>query len=197
MTPKRTHPTLEEWTAWIRDPHGAPNAAELEQHLVACDTCGPLVDTLRFVERARGVDSWENAPEDLVQRALDRPDDPPTDAPREFDAVEWRPLDVRGGSLAAVGAARTASRVFDTGEVGIVAVPPGADGLWHIQGRVWLRDDERAVIRVVLVHDDHVIASVATTSGRDFEWNEAVGSGWSLEIHLPGEDVLVLEEPSP
>jgi hypothetical protein len=197
VTPKRTHPTPEEWTAWIRDPRGAPDAPAREEHLATCATCRSLVDTLRLVEHARGVETWENAPEDLVQRVLDRPDDPSLDAPREFDAVEWRPLDVRGGSPAAVGSARTASRVFDAGEVGIVATPPASDGLWHIQGRVWLRDDQRAVIRVVLVHDDHVIASIATTPGRDFELSEAVGSGWSLEIHLPGEDVLVLEEPSP
>jgi len=159
-------------------------------------------DPLReIVERARRLATWVVPPEDLVQRVLDRPDEPALEAPRASGAVEWKPLDVRGtggtGGAAAAGAARLASQVFDDGEVGIVAVPPSGDGLWQIQGRVWLRRDDAAVIRVVLVDGEHVIASIATTSGRDFEIHEAVGTGWELEIHLPSGDVLVLGEPSP
>ena len=197
MTPSRSHPSQQEWTHWIEDPASATDPAALQQHLAKCTVCRRMVDTLRDVLKARRVSRWEAPPPGLVDRALKRPVEPAPPVPSRPRRLEWEPLDVRGGALGTAGAARLSSRVFDEGEVGIVAVPPAGDGVWQIRGKVWIRGEDPGELRVTLVHEDHVIATTTTRSGADFELEEAVGPGWTLEIHLPSGRTLTFEEPVP
>jgi len=195
MTPRRPHPDAAAWSRWIDDPASAAEGAELEAHLESCASCRRLVEMLREVHVARRVARWDSPPETAVWAALSRPAEPAPARPGRPRRVDWEPVDVRGVGLGATGLARVASQALRDGEVGIVAVPPGPEGRWRITGKVWTHGRPTATAEIVLVHDDHVVGVTRTGESGDFELEEVVGPGWSLEIHLPGGETVTLEEP--
>ncbi|HMB67999.1 MAG TPA: hypothetical protein VKU85_01765 [bacterium] len=196
MTPRRPHPDLLTWTRWMEDPGSLPDSDEMERHLGRCESCRRLVEMLREVGTARRVSRWASPPEETVWSALNRPAEPAPRVPRRPRRAEWQPLDVRGGGLGATGEARLASHALENAEVGIVAVPPGPDGRWRITGKVWVRGGQSVELEVVLIHDDHVVAVTRTTPAGEFELEEVVGPGWSLEVHLPDGTAVTLAEPA-
>jgi hypothetical protein len=195
MTPRPRHPDPAAWSQWIDDSVSTPDAAELERHLETCAGCRRLVGLLREVRTARRIARWDTPPESVVWPAMSRPAEPPPRLPRRARRADWQPLDVRSGGLGATGEARTASHALADGEVGIVAVPPGPEGRWRITGKVWRHGGPSGSADVVLAHADHVVAVTRTGAAGDFEMEEVVGPGWSLEIHFPDGPTVTLGEP--
>lgn len=68
-------------------------------------------------------------------------------------------------------------------------------GLLSIDGRVWLVDEGSESIDVVWTHQDHVLAHQRIASGESFVFEGAPVHGWTLEIHVPGQPTVVLEDP--
>jgi len=104
--------------------------------------------------------------------------------------------DVRGGGPGGAPETRMVSYSFPGAEVGLLTVPPAGDDGWRIEGRVWLAVPSERPIRVLLIHEDHVLAETSLLDGSRFRIDETVGPGWCLELHLPDGETIVLEDPS-
>lgn len=160
----------------------------------------PEIDDLLSTSR-RGA-RWMDPPEDLVRRADSAfaGGAEPLQTPR-LKTREWTPVDVRSLPVldpVALGEsnAHTISRGFDGGEVGLLVVPPEGDGRWRIQGTIWLQSKSDRTLRVLLVHRDHVLHSLAIQSDELFEIEEFTPAGWSVEIHVPLLGNIVIEDPT-
>ena len=75
-----------------------------------------------------------------------------------------------------------------------MVVPPLGEGLWHIRGRIWLRPPHPTPTRIVLAHQDHVLADMVTDPRGRFRLDEALTPGFHLEIHLPTGRVVELQD---
>ncbi len=196
MNPRQAHPGMDIWVRFIAgEGEGTEERESLASHLESCSRCTKDTEFLQNLQRARRVPKWVAPPTELSSAARRRPQGatlPP--APTQPRNVRWAPADVRGG-VSTASASRMVSRMFPQAELGIVAIPPEASGEWRIEGRVWLREADARAIQVLLVHDDHVIASTEVFDGGYFELEDVVGSGWSLELHLPTGETLRLEDP--
>ena len=147
-----------------------------------------------------GEGQWHRPPRALADRVRRFPADAP--APPRSDHTEslaWMPSDVRSGSdVRNAGEPVLLSRILDDGELAITAVVPEDGGAWSFTGRVWLHDDAggKAQVKVLLVHDDHVLSDITVKSGEFFEFEEVVAEGWSIEVHMPNDSTLVLDDPT-
>ncbi|MAF27202.1 MAG: hypothetical protein QF819_01310 [Gemmatimonadota bacterium] len=197
MTARRNHPAPDDWRAWLEGKGTARRRTELEEHHDTCVRCRREVGTLRVLLRAKQAMKWV-APPERVRKLVERLPDGRLlpDLTAAARPLAWAPADVRGGGMGAAGQTRMVSRVVPEAEVGIMATPPKGDGRWRIQGKVWLRKEKPGdAVRIALIHQEHVIARADLPSGGDFVLDEAVGSGWTLEVHLPDGETLTLEDP--
>lgn len=197
MSPLRTHPAPERWLRWVERRVPEAESAEMARHLERCARCRRDVELMRRVEPGRAVPAWRGPSAAALAAAARMPSQR---GPGRVDAgraraVEWTPRDVRGIGAVDTGEAQMISRYFDAAGVAVLAVPPGEAPEWRFDGRVWLRRPMDGAIRVVLAHEDHVLASVEIADGGRFRFSEVVGNGWTLEIHLPDGEVLVLKDP--
>lgn len=153
------------------------------------------------LDRAARWAQWEDAPPSCLEAASRIPRDSGQDmappATSRAHIAPWQAPDVRavGVETAAAGNARSVVHAFDGGELALVATPPRGDTRWKVQGSFWLRTPSREPIRVLWLHGEHVLATVAAADGDLFEMEAFVSAGWTLEVHLP--DGLVLEIPEP
>ncbi len=195
MTPTDSHPSHDDWIRWVEARPG-DDRSSLTKHLETCEHCRNIVQVLRELKSAQQARRWESPPDSAAESAAERPKESAALPLPEAESVEWQESGVRSpeGSLAAAGEARLASRVFDDGEVGILAIPPHGDGRWVIRGKVWLRHDTGS-IQISLVDGEHVVATTTVQSGADFVIEEVVDEGWHLEIRLPGGGGFTLKEP--
>ena len=195
MNARASHPTLDDWLRWLDHAMPAPERGEFERHLGDCRRCDGDLGFLRGVRSARRMPHWEMPPDTLRRRVRRRPTVPQAPAPsRASKALAWAASDIRGdGSFTAEG--RHIARVFPEAELGIMATPPGSDGLWTLEGRVWLRRPSDEPIRVSLMVDSHVLACAGVSDGEYFEFAELLSPGWRLELRLPDGKTLVLDDP--
>lgn len=149
----------------------------------------------RALERARRR-PWASPPDDL-RRATRRlpPDEPVPEEPTALDPG-LRPTDVR--ATTAVGDPRT--RLLSCGsdhvDVSLAVHRPEGPGLLTLEGRVWTVDPDVDPVEIVWVHADHVLARRRVRDGDTFSLEAAPVRGWTLEVHLPGVEVLVVEDPA-
>jgi hypothetical protein len=196
MNPHGPHPSLEDLLRWREGELAAAPAKAVQEHVDACAQCAGESSLLDEIVLARRTSRWTSPPARLREKVRRFPGavDTPA-APLSSQGLQWSPPDVRGGGLGGATENRVVSQVFPHAEVGIVAVPPRGDGSWRIEGRVWLEQNDERPIQLLLVHDDHVIARSRTHDGDFFSFDEVVGPGWVLEVHLPRGEVLTLEDP--
>lgn len=198
MNPRSSHPTAEEWLAWLQLPVATPERLPLQRHHDGCERCRDDVAVLRVVGPALRVPTWARPPETLREavRAIAGSKLSPA-APVQARHVDWEPVEVRAGSSALRDSARVLARVFEHGELGVVAQPPLAGGRVRLQGRVWMREPADGPIAVLLVTGEHVVCDVAVGADGYFDLEEFVGPNWKLEFHLPQGLPLVVEAPVP
>ena len=198
MSPRSTHPTHDEWLEWLQLPEAAPERPLLQRHHDACARCRDDVAVLRVVGPAVRVRTWARPPDQLRRavRALAGSRTSPPE-PRQVQRMQWEPAEVRAGTSVLPDTPRVVTRVFEEGELGLVAVPPLAGGRVRLQGRVWLRERAEGPIAVLLVDGEHVVAELAVGPDGFFELDEFVGPAWKLEVHVPGGRPLIVEAPMP
>ncbi len=142
---------------------------------------------------------WMRPPAAARRRARKLPAETAVPAPGPAAARRrMRPRDIR--SLTAEFAApQVANHAFDAADVTLRWVRTQAEGLWRVDGRVWLADDleggatDAPVLEVALVQDEHVLARCAVPDGGTFRFVEALRGRWTLELHLPDGRCLVIE----
>ncbi len=189
MTPVSRHPTAEEWIAWIEA--GSDPASEQAAHLASCAACREAADSLRELHTARKA-TWRLPPELLTRRALARRGRPAPATAQRVREIRFAAADVRSGATAA-GEPRTLSGSTDGVRVGLLAVPRPADRHWAIRGVAWL--EGAAEVRVLLVHDDHVLADTLLVRSGEFAFDEPSPPGWTLEVHPAAGTPLVIRDP--
>ncbi len=142
-----------------------------------------------------GLGTWKGPPEDVLDAAARLPGVDPPGRADEAIAVEWSAPDVRGAGPALAGEAQVIARSCPGADLSVMAIPPVGDGEWRIEGRVWLREPSPRAIRVVLVHEDHVLVQTTLQDGGRFRLRELLPVNWTLEFHLPDGTTLALEDP--
>jgi len=197
MKKRSNHPTLEQWRSWLAGDPSAGEGEDLREHLDGCAACADAVDLLRRLVDVALEDSWEPPPERVRSAAYelprDRPVAPPSHAPMP---VHWAPADVRGGEVGRLQDGQMVVGSFAAAQMSVVAVPPEGEGLWRIDGRIWLRRPDQRSVRVVLCQQDHVLAQTECRDGESFQLEELLGPGWTLEIHLPTGESYELRDPA-
>ncbi len=198
MTTRSRHPAPEAWMQWLDGSLEPREAARLEAHRDACARCLAESEFLARVQTARGVAQWGTPGAPARRRARRLPGDQAVPGPIANPVrIPVTPPDVRGAGTASLDDARMVTRVFSWGEVGVLVSLPQGDDPWRIDGRVWLRSPHGKRVRLVLVHDDHVLGSTEADDGEPFCFQEMLPAGWSLEVHVPGQRPVVMEDPRP
>jgi hypothetical protein len=186
------HWSLDELREWIAD--GEP---EPPSHVESCTRCR------RSYGIALGLSRLAARPLPTVprrlQNAIRRIPLTTSTIPRvsRVRRLEWTPPDVRAGTLTAGSPGHVLTQSSPEAEVSVVARPPGGDGTWHFEGRVWFHEPDERPARVVLAQGDHVLATTELRDGGHFRLADVVGRGWNLEVHLPVGRVLTVGDPGP
>ncbi|MEZ4647835.1 MAG: hypothetical protein R3E97_03455 [Candidatus Eisenbacteria bacterium] len=137
-------------------------------------------DLRERAELARAAGPWKSPSDDLVRRLLQREVDMAWAASGDAEELTLDPSDVRSPALSADPQSGLVSKIFSEGELAI-QVQPGADGAeTELRGRVWLRDGGAADL--LLLQDDHVLASARCESGAEFRFEEILLPGWEFEV---------------
>ena len=195
MKTPRSHPPLEQWMRWL---DGDPVDGDLERHLEDCGACRALVDTLESAQRAKGRGVWREPPAELVDRAVRVRTEKRLPPSHRTRPVSWSATDVRGDAAAVTDDdARIVAASADAGELSLLVRPPRRDARWSFELRVWLGPEDEAApaAEVGLVHGDHVVARHEVRDGEVLRFREIVPAGWSLEIHMPDGEALVVHDP--
>lgn len=190
------HPLLDDWIELQRGTASRERAQSLRDHLEGCPACTADARLLRELE-ALPLEPWGQLP--AAQRARARamptgqPAPPPSSRHRRFSLS---PADVRSfaGVPAASRAGRALARSIPGADLSVMVTPPEGEGLWRIRARVWLRPPHPTPARLVLVHQDHVLADVSADPTGRFRLEEALAPGFRLEIHLPDGQVVELRD---
>lgn len=194
MSARRTHPTLDAWLTWIE---GGESGRELTEHLATCASCRALIGALRSARSARARGAWQEPSDEVLGRALGATKEKRLANVKRTRPMQWQASDVRGdGGSAVADDARIVAGSCTGGEISVLVHPPLRDASWRFEARVWLTEapaDARAVIG--LVHGDHVLQRHEARDGEMVRFEEIVAEGWTLEIHLPGGETVLLGDP--
>ncbi|MCA9754797.1 MAG: hypothetical protein KDA27_03275 [Candidatus Eisenbacteria bacterium] len=145
-------------------------------------------DLRERADRARAAGRWESPGEDAVRRLLSRDVDMAWADSGDAEEMTLDPADVRSPALSVEPRPELVSKVFSDGELAI-QVRPAAEGVeTEIRGRLWLRDGGGADL--LLLQDDHVLASSRCESGKEFLFAELLLPGWELEVRRENGRVL-------
>ena len=192
-----THPSWQDWIELVRASLGPGRHELLMRHASECEACGAQLALVRRLEAAGTAGPLLNPPDALWDEAARRSAE--TDAPKApTDAQElaWELADVRGDAAAAAGEVAYMARSVPGVSMSVKVTPPGPDRKWEIEGRLWIEEESRrGEIRVILVHRDHVLVDLSIEEGDRFRIFEVAESGWQLELHLPDERTLLVEDP--
>jgi len=186
------HLSLDELRTWILD--GEPEAPI---HVQGCERCR---NSYRFVVElcrlaARPLPAVPTKSKNQLRRIPRTITPAPAlGSPRR---LRWTPADVRGSALASAPRGHILTQSSPEAEVSVVARPPGEDGHWHFDGRVWLHGAVERPVQVVLTQDDHVLSTIGLHDGGHFRLSDVVGRDWTLEIHLPSGRILTIGDPGP
>ncbi len=141
---------------------------------------------------------WEAPPSRLQEMVSRMPDFDPAPEVESMDSWERHtPEDVRGSTLLASDTPQLQTHSFSHADVSVHVQPWQRHRFVRIEGRIWLHETSEEPIAVLLVDDDHVLDSIHVEDGGHFTFQEAIASEWSIEFHLPGARVLVVEGGRP
>ena len=192
MTAREQHPPEEKWWQWVV--RGSDLDTDLGKHVQECEHCRDVVEAFELLVRAGRSRRWALPSSSIYRRALRIKEDPAPSEAESAQALDWTLAEVRGSAMAEETESRVASGSLPGIQVSLVAAPRAADLMWTIRGKLW-SDSPSSVSRVLLVHDDHVLAQSILIGSGEFAFEEAVAKGWSIEIHgAPGE-TLILHGP--
>ena len=146
---------------------------------------------------AQGGARWKEPPEDLVSRALGARREKRLPRTKRRRTVHWDAADVRSpGGPSVADDAKIVAGSCPGGEVSVLVHPPLENATWSFEARIWFAEpDDTARAVIGLVHDDHVLQRHEVADGEMCRFEEIVPDGWSLEIHLPDGDTVVLDDP--
>lgn len=154
-------------------------------------------DIAQRVAAARRAGPWASPSEVAVTLALSRSIEAAPPRGQDVGASEVTAVDLRAAAASAglESAARelVVSRVFPQGELALVVRESDAARVFLVRGRVWLTAGAQSV-RVLLLDGDHVVADARHESGEEFRFEEPLGRGWELEVHLPDGGVVRVSE---
>lgn len=195
MSPKRSsHPTSDSLLQWVLDPTDLETATDVETHVKKCARCKKEIEFLQSVHQFTNKAKFAKPSAELQRKARKMPKvakAPVAEGTQK--SLLWTPPDVRGAGVADAMESQLISHFFPEAEVGLIAVPPSADGIWKLEGRVWLTSPAPKPITLVLAQDDHVLQTIEVADGEFFTLEEVMGPGWRLEMHLPDGPVLTLD----
>ena len=80
-------------------------------------------------------------------------------------------------------------------DVTLMVSPPEGDGLWTIQGRIWLDPRADVGIRVALCQGENVLTETHIRDGGSFRLQDLLTGEWSLEFHAEDGRVAVVQGP--
>jgi len=143
-------------------------------------------------ERAKSV-TWRQPPQDLLDSVMQMPTDralapPPAQASRRA----MRPEDIRSSGTAP----SVQTHEYDAAAVSLLVTPPEGEGLHTVRGFVWLKEPSDDEFEVAITSGEHVLGVTEARDGQEFELQELLGHAWQLEVHLPQDQVLILEGPT-
>lgn len=138
---------------------------------------------------------WNNPPKRASKQARQRPaGDPLAPPPAGAPKKKIRPKDVRSTAVGAPSAMMTHS--LKGADVTLMVSPPEGDGLWTIQGRIWLDPRADVGIRVALTQGENVLTETHIRDGGSFKLQDLITGDWSLEFHTDDERVVVVQGPA-
>jgi hypothetical protein len=196
MNTRWRHPSLDDWKSYLELSSEDVRARKLHAHLQGCRGCAGLVEVLRSVRGELGKEPWRTPDPELVRRAgrLPKKLRPAPDVRRPLP-LSWDAVDVRGTGSGTVEEGRIVARSCPGADLSIVVLPPRGEHLWVVEGRIWLRRPVGSRILLVFTQGDHVVRQEEVDDGEHFRIEELVGPGWTLEIHLPAGDTILLHDP--
>jgi len=196
MNSLTNHPSIEAWHAWLSKEGAGPQRQEMTDHFQVCKQCQSDVELLKTLSKAEMDQPWEAPPVAISDEVANKPgSDPVPKLDHQPVSMEWTPPDVRSAALGAVDDGQMVVGSYPEAQMSVMAIPPQGEGLWRISGRVWLTDPDPRPLRVVLCLDDHVLTTAEVKDGENFEIEELLGPGWSLEVHLPTGESYELKDP--
>jgi hypothetical protein len=117
----------------------------------------------------------------LVRRLLEQRLEPTPGAASEAEIGAAATDGVRTVSMAPAETEQWITRSFPSGELGLHVGHATEPFGTVLRGRVWL--EEGGDCRVLLVHEDHVLADTRSGAEIEFRFEEFLIPGWVLEIH--------------
>lgn len=141
--------------------------------------------------------SWQSPPQRASQQARRRPSgDPLAPVPKSAARKKIRPQDVRAATLEGPATGAMTTHSLPGANVTLMITPPEGDGLWTIQGRVWLEPRADLSIRVALCQNENVLAETSIRDGGSFKLQDLITGNWSLEFHVEDGRVVVVQGPA-
>lgn len=191
------HPRWNDWIDWVEGRGDEAQRDRLREHLEDCAPCGRDVATLRRLQDAGAVGPLATPPDSLLEEILEQTREQPAPPPPSgAEAVEWELTDIRGAEAKAAGEALYLARSLPGYQLSLMVDPPGPDRMWTIEGRLWPEDEAATPpIRVLLLHDDHVLVDETASIGEPFRLREVADAGWRLELHLGSQRAFVIDDP--
>jgi hypothetical protein len=155
-----------------------------------------MSDFLDRYKDALGL-SWKRPPKRASQLARRRPSgDPLEPAPSSAARRKIRPQDVRATALEGPATGAMTTHSLPGANVTLMITPPEGDGLWTIQGRIWLDPRADVGIRVALCQGENVLAETSIRDGGSFKLEDLITEDWSLEFHVEDGRVVVVQGPA-